>query len=165
VNLAATLGALLTLGLALGCRAPNESPTASAEFGIFYGGQVQERDAIPFELNRAKQRIGFRVVFAAPLADATQVQWELSRPGKRDARQLPVSRPDRRVTEFGSATLPAGEQRFEQELPLRPGDPLGLWNLRVVATDQVLIDRPFTVYDADERRRAISKARVPDASL
>jgi hypothetical protein len=147
------------------CRSPKSTPTPSAQFGIFYGGQIQERQFIPFELNSAKQRIGFRLLFPTPLPEATEVLWEVSRPGAREPRALPVSKPDRRVTEFGSATLAQGEQRFEQVIALRPGDPLGLWNLRVATHDEVLIDRPFTLYDADERRRARARARPADAGL
>lgn len=153
------------LTIAAACRTPDAIPTPVAEFGIFYGGQVQERQFIPFELNSAKQRIGFRLLFPTPLPVATEVRWEVSRPGAREPRALPVSKPDRRVTEFGSATLAAGEQRFEQVIALRPGDPLGLWNLRVATAEQVLIDRPFTLYDADERNRAKARARTPDAGL
>ena len=44
-------------------------------------------------------------------------------------------------------------ERFDQLLPLDPGDPLGTWNIRVTFDERVVIDRPFLVYDAQARRR------------
>jgi hypothetical protein len=142
---------------------PAESESvAKAEFGVFFGGQVQQREEIPFELDAARQQQGFRVVFQRPLEHARSLTWEISRPGRRKPGAT-YSHPDGRVTELGSSTLQAGRERVEQPLVFKPGDPLGLWNIRVVLDDQVLIDRPFTVYDAGRRKAAIKAARLPDA--
>jgi hypothetical protein len=48
-------------------------------------------------------------------------------------------------------------------LPFSPDDPLGLWNIRVLVGDQVVIDRPFVVYDAIERARRREAAADTDA--
>jgi hypothetical protein len=45
----------------------------------------------------------------------------------------------------GSAQIPEGELGFEKALQFQPGDPTGLWNVRVIIGDHVLIDRPFVV--------------------
>ncbi len=53
--------------LALSCdhRAPAPGLVEHASFGVFFGGQIQERDEIPFTLDRAKLRQGFRIDFAS----------------------------------------------------------------------------------------------------
>ncbi len=160
------------LAALLGATACTTEPTTSApagardvSFGVFYGGQIQERRELPFELDRAKQRQGFRIDFDPPLEERTEVSWEISRPARRSSPAATPSSPEGRVTELGKATLAAGQTRFEQPLHFRPGDPLGLWNIRVVVRERVLIDRPFLVYDAAARRRSNKSARLPDAGL
>lgn len=158
---------LLCVGLVgAGCdlRACNEADPAyfsSAEFGVFYGGQIQERREIPFVVDETKQQQGFRIVLAEPLEHPLAVRWELSRPGA--ARKEGTTDPDARVTELGEAMLPAGERHFEKRFPFQAGDPLGLWNIRVTLGDRLAIDRPFTVYDRAARRRAKRQARPVDA--
>ncbi len=141
-----------------------ESPIQSAEFGVLFGGQIQERDQVPFELDARKQQLGFRVQLKAPLQRAATLEWELSKPTKQGVRDLPVSRPEGRVTQLGSVTLPAGETRIDQTFRFEPGDPLGLWNVRVTLDDQLVLDRPFMVFDQRARRRAIKAAAI-DAGL
>lgn len=133
-----------------------------AVFGVFYGGQLQRRDELPFQLDQQRQRQGFRIELARPLDTDTEVQWEVSRPGRQHG-SAPLSQPDGRITELRSATMQAGQTRFEQQLTFEPGDPLGLWNIRVVMAGQLLLDRPFTVFDAPTRRSALRAARPPDA--
>lgn len=159
---AALLLPVMAFGLA--CDTPSPGVVQSAEFGIFYGGQIQERDEIPFQPDASRQQQGFRVGFKQPLGSPVVVKWELSRPARKRRGQT-VSRPEGRVTELGEATVPAGERQFEQRFPFVPGQPLGLWNIRVTLGSRVLIDRPFTVYDAAARRRRKRAARLPDAGL
>jgi hypothetical protein len=154
--------ALLAISLALtalasGCLAPEprRGLVERAEFGIFFGGQVQERDEIPFTLDRGKQRTGFRIEFHEPLSHPLDVSWELDMPGTTRRGSDPRGRRGMgRIVKTGVAPAPAGEKRLEIELPLSPGDPLGTWNVRVVIAEQIVIDRPFLVYDAAARRRA-----------
>jgi hypothetical protein len=127
-----------------------------------YGGQIQERQEIPFELDQSKQQIGFRIELKEPMTEPVEVKWELSKPGNRAPTGSTVSRPEGRVTKLQSATLPAHQSRFEQLVELRPGDPLGLWNIRVTLGQTVLIDRPFVVFDAAARR---ARLRRSDAGL
>lgn len=146
----------LSLAIALsGCASePSPEPglVASAEFGIFYGGQVQERDELPFSLDRGVQRQGIRIDFRAPLDRPVRVSWELDMPGTtRKVRDTRGRRGRGRVVKSGQAEARAGQERVEIELPFSPGDPLGTWNLRVQVEDQVVIDRPFLVYDPDTR--------------
>jgi hypothetical protein len=134
----------------------------SAEFGIFYGGQVQEREQIPFVVDESRQQQGFRLVLARPAKEPMRIRWELSRPGMVP-RGKALPSPEDRVTELGEATLPAGQLRFEKRFPFAAGDPLGLWNIRVTAGQHLAIDRPFTVYDAAARKRARRAGRRVDA--
>jgi hypothetical protein len=135
-----------------------------AEFGIFYGGQVQERDEIPFELDAAKQRQGFRLIASLPPKQALEVHWELGRAGR--GRRVPDSQGRKaraRQVQLGRAHFRPGEPVFEQVLPFAPDDPMGLWNIRVLVGDQVVIDRPFVVFDPVERSRRREAAADSDA--
>jgi hypothetical protein len=154
----------LVVLMACEARGNAASHRLSAEFGILYGGQVQERDEIPFELDTAKQRQGFRLTQSPAPTQALEVHWELGRPG-RGRRVLDShgrkARP--RQVQLGRAHFRPGESMFEQVLPFSPDDPLGLWNIRVLLGDQVVIDRPFVVYDPIERSRRQEAAANTDA--
>lgn len=139
------LGVVLGL-VAAGCEKPAaEGLVEHASFGIFFGGQIQERNEIPFTLDRTKQRQGFRIAFRAPLSSEVPIHWELDRPALRGK--------GRRVV-LGDSIARAGQSSFEVELPFQPGDPLGTWNVRVTIADEAAIDRPVLVYDAQARLRA-----------
>ena len=100
-RLSAMLLALSTAPVVLCCARP--APTAfvkSAKLGVFYGGQVEERTDVPFELDPGKQTQGFRLEFSAPLAEDTDVDWRIEIPKadperKRRPRQPASSRPRR----------------------------------------------------------------------
>lgn len=161
----AWLGLLLALA---GCDVEGTSGgrATQAEFGVLYGGQVQERDELPFELDETRQRFGFRITLAPPPRDAPEVRWELGRPGK--GRRVADSfghkaRP--RQVELGSASFRPGEASFEQPLRFAPGDPLGLWNIRVLLGSEVVIERAFVVFDPLERARQRASAQRSDAGL
>jgi hypothetical protein len=152
---------LLALALAVAVSAcdrdpepPSGDPVKSAEFGILFGGQVQDRSAIPLQLDRSKQSQGFRIELSRPLPEDIAVKWEITRPS--GARRGP-----KRVTELGSATLRAGQRTFEARVDFEPGNPLGLWNARVVMGDRVLIDRPFEVYDPTRRPPSDAGPTIP----
>jgi hypothetical protein len=154
--------AMLGLGLALlmGCERPraDPGPVESAELGVFFGGQVQERDEIPFELDRAKQTVGVRIDFRKPLAHPATVSWEIDMPGSsRRARAIEGRKDQGRVTKLGQARARAGQSRFDHVLFFEPGDPLGVWNFRVQVDDQVVIDRPVLVYSEALRRQALAR--------
>ncbi len=145
--LAACAGLLL-----IGC--PEEKPkdelVERAVFGIFFGGQVQERNEVPFEIDRGKQTQGIRVDFREQLTRDIPVRWEWDRPAPRGKRATASSR----VTELGRGVAPKGSQRFEAPLELAPGDPLGEWNVRLFVDDRLVLDQRFLVYSEASRQAA-----------
>jgi hypothetical protein len=143
-----------------GCRsAPPTELVKSAKFGVFFGGQIQERRELPFELDPAKQTQGFRVEFSEPLAADTAVEFRIDTPSpSRSGKKKPArgdtaapepSAPLQAATEIARA----GETRFDHVTSFHPGDPLGLWNVRVVVRGKVVIDRAVEVYDPAARER------------
>ena len=148
----------LALFLALAaCReraAPAPGVVQRAQFGIFFGGQVQEREQIPFEASRARQVQGFRLDFRAPLERDLGVEWEINRPRASQKGLHKTTASGERLVQLGQAQARAGQTRFEQVLPFEPGDPLGVWNIRVLVGGQLVIDRRFLVYDEEARARA-----------
>ena len=145
--------ALLLFAL-VACQPNKPRPLVSrAEFGVFFGGQVQERAEIPFQLDRSKLSFGFRIEFSEPLVREVKLAWELERPapGKTSAvqRQAPA-----RIVQLGESKARVGLPSFDQPLAFQPGDALGTWKIKVSADDQVVIDRSFVVYDAALRARA-----------
>ena len=65
----------------LGCEKPSEAPAVDARFGIFFGGQVQEREELPLVLDRNRQSHGIRLDFREPPERALRVTWEIEKPG------------------------------------------------------------------------------------
>jgi hypothetical protein len=157
-GLATRLVLAVILGGLWGCeREKPPEPVARASFGIFFGGQVQEREEIPFELDRAKQVQGFRIDFSEPLAREIKVSWEIDRPapGNRSGS----SKGSERIAELGEAIARKGLSRFDQTIPFKPGNALGSWKILVRADDKVVIDRKVVIYDPAVR------AREPDSGL
>ena len=153
---------LLPLLMLAACSEPPRSDrlVESAEFGIFWGGQVQERDEIPFSLDRSKQIQGVRIELAAPAKAPLEVSWELDMPGStRRARDAQGRRGKGRVVKTGRTEMRQGQDRLDLELPFEPGDPLGTWNVRVSVAGETVVDRPFLVYDAGARKRAKREQR------
>lgn len=139
-----------------------DSPVESAEFGVFFGGQVQERDEIPYVLDRTKQTLGFKIVLKQASPRPVLVRWEVSKPGVKPEPGAP-SDPLTRRTQLFESTLAAEQATFTQHIQMEPGDGLGLWNLRVVLDERVAIDRPFMVYDPVKRRQRLAAAARLDA--
>ena len=123
--------------LGLGCSRAPESVVAEAEFGVFFGGQVQELKEIAKELDPGRQRHGFRLTFRGPLEHDVKVTWELSLPATDKA--MP------RAALVGETSARARETRLDVPLAFRPTDPLGVWHAKVTADGHVAIDRDFTV--------------------
>jgi len=153
--------AVLLAALLIACKPePETGLISSAKFGVFFGGQLEERRDIPFELDTSKQTQGFRIDFEGRLPSDADVAWTIDMPGAGTPGKTPRAKngsppPEahrKRIT--GSAKIHAGATRFDQVVPFEPGDPLGLWNARVVVRGKVVIDRPFEVYDRAERSRA-----------
>ncbi len=147
------LFAVLLALAASGCDAGTDHPTPApirAEFGILFGGQVQQRQRIPLETDRSKQTVGFRLTFGAAVSRSQRIEWQLDLPGT--SRNAPDHRGrlgEGRLTRLGEAQTRAGEPRFEQVIELLPGDPLGTWNVRVLVDGNIVLDRPFLMVRAD----------------
>lgn len=149
-------GLLLGSAGALSCEARSRAagPAVVAEFGIFYGGQIQERQEIPAEVDRTRQLQGFRLRLDPPPTQPLEVRWELGMPGVGPLVSDSQGRRARaRKVQLGRVGWRPGETVLEQALPFLPGDPLGLWNIRVLVGSDVVMDRPFLVYDARSRER------------
>jgi hypothetical protein len=163
----AILAALSAAPAALSCARPEPQPLVkSARLGVFYGGQVQERTDVPFELDPGKQAQGFRVEFSAPLSEDTDVEWRIDVPKadperKRRPRAAGELATPPRTVLSGKDVARAGETTLDHLLTFHPGDPLGLWNVRVVVRGKVVIDRPIEVFDPAARKRLTP----PDAGL
>ncbi len=156
---------LLTTALACtsiaGCDSEaREEHAQEATFGVFFGGQLQRRHEVPFDLDATRQRLGFRLALKAPVGTNASLRWELSKPGARGRTK--TADPRGRRTELGRTKLAPGTIHFDQPLALLPGDAVGLWNLRVTLEDgpdeRALLDQPFWVYDARERSRKQAKS-------
>jgi hypothetical protein len=134
------------------CRAEKpQTLVRSAELGIFFGGQVQEREQIPFQLDRAKQTQGFRIDFSEPLSREIKVDWEIDRPAPPRLRTRKRDDPER-IVEIGGATARVGQSRFDQPIAFRPGEALGSWKVLVRVDGQTVIDRSLVIYDPAIRR-------------
>jgi hypothetical protein len=149
----ASLTWLLMAPLLLGAcqRRASDELVKRAEFGVFFGGQVQTLDQIPFELDRARQTLGFRLEFSRALSVSIPIAWELDVPSRTNAAGAGKTARLGRALRRGSAQAPVGRTEFEQVLFFDPSDRLGTWNIRVRAGQSWVIDRPFLVYDADAR--------------
>jgi len=152
------LTVICVVAFAAACTPPPErTPDPTAKFGVFFGGQIQERREIPFELDGAKQTQGFRVEFGQKLLAATDVEWRIDRPTpaprKTPRRTVAAAEPPKGPI-VGKERVRAGEDRFEQAIRFEPGDPLGLWNVRVVTEGRVVLDRAFELFDQAVRDRA-----------
>lgn len=134
----------LLLGALAACKPNGTSALERAEFGVMFGGQCQERDEFPFELDATKLALGFVLRLREPATAPLPVHWEVSKPGPRTNG---LSSPLSRRTELFDSVLPAGQRDFQKPVVFSPGDQLGTWNIRVTLGDHVAIDRPFWVFD------------------
>lgn len=116
---------------------------ASAQFGLFFGGQVQQRRELPKPLNQNQSDQGLRLEFRRRLTTPTQVTWHLDHPTARSGPRGPCNAP--RAIRTTSVLVPAGSDRFEQAIPLEAEDPPGTYNLRVLVGDELALDRSFRV--------------------
>lgn len=121
-----------------------------AAFGVFFGGQIQDRKEIPFELDPAKQQQGIRIDFRQPLAKSVPVAWEIARPVSAKAAKADAGAD--RVVEVGETSARVGEARLDVPLSFRQGQVLGTWQVRVKVEARVVLDREVLVFDQRERR-------------
>jgi hypothetical protein len=119
-----------------------------ATFGVFFGGQIQDRKELPFELDPAKQQQGIRIDFRAPLTRSVPVAWEIARPVSAKAAKADAGA--EQVVEVGNAAARVGEARLDVPISFRQGQVLGTWHVRVKVDARVVIDRDVLVFDARE---------------
>ena len=145
------LGYVVALSL-LGCQGkPERDPLLErAAFGVFFGGQIQDRKELPFELDTTKQSCGIRLDFREPLTHSARVSWEIARPASEKASRADAGAD--RVTEVGEASGRIGEKRLDVPVLLRQGQVLGNWHVRVKLDERTVLDRDVLVFDARERR-------------
>jgi len=136
------LGCRLSLALALSvsaCEKPSEPPAVRASFGVFFGGQVQERKELPLVLDRTRQTHGIRLDFRDPPERPLRVTWEVEKPSgakNEDGGKL---------TDYGETRTRVGEERLEIPLAFRATDRPGAWRVRVSVAERVVLDRAFDV--------------------
>jgi hypothetical protein len=123
----------------LGCQREREPRglVESAEFGVFFGGQVQQLTRIKKQLDPERQRHGFRVSFTKPLPRDVKVAWEIALPATDANAPRPAL--------VGQTTARQGSSVLDVPLAFRPSDPLGAWHAKVTADTEVVIDRDFSV--------------------
>jgi hypothetical protein len=121
-----------------------------ARVGVFFGGQIQQREELARVFDDTQSQ-GFRLVFREPLSESKRVRWEIALPARSGAREVAVSK-------LGEVTVPIGQREIDQVFRFEPGDPLGVWNIRVLVDDLLVIDRAWLVFDAAARRKAESGA-------
>jgi hypothetical protein len=143
---------LLLLAVVCGCQKRGPGDVKEAEFGVFFGGQVQELQEIPKELEPGRQQHGFRLTFRAPLAQDVAVSWEVSLPA--------TDKGGPRAANVGQTTAKAGQSVLDVPLSFRPRDPLGSWHAKVTAAGQVVIDRDFQVI-APPPQKSAPKSLAP----
>jgi hypothetical protein len=146
------LGSVLAASLLClsGCQSkPDQDPLLErAAFGVFFGGQIQDRKELPFELDAAKQSCGIRIDFREPLVRSLKLSWEIARPLHEKAGKSPASA--ERVTEVGEVLARVGERRLDVPVLLRKGQALGSWHVRVKLGERTVIDRDVLVFDPRE---------------
>lgn len=140
---------VLLFGCTAGCDTvpSSQQVVREAQLGVFFGGQIQQREELARALDGSQSQ-GFRLVFAERLTKSHRISWEIEMPaGSRGAAKQV------QVTKLGEVTVPVGQSRIDQAFSFEPGDPLGVWNVRVLVDDELVIDRAWLVFDAASRRR------------
>jgi len=139
---------LLAAGAALAlvaCHRAPEPPAVRARFGVFFGGELQEREEVPLILDRTRQTIGIRLEFASAPTSTARITWELEKPvaSKR-------GRPPGTVVDYGEARTRPGEALLDLPLAFRQGDRPGAWRVRVALDGQRVLERDFKVIPASD---------------
>lgn len=139
---------LLLLGVSAAelaaCQRGDAAPAAEAHFGVFFGGQLQEREKVPLIVDRSRQAIGIRLEFASPPRAEQSVRWELEKPAPGKAKD------SARIVAYGEAKTRVGASVLDVPLAFEPTDRPGPWRVRVALDGKSVLDRPFTVTPANE---------------
>jgi hypothetical protein len=135
--------------LPFGCEKPSEAPTVEAKFGVFFGGQVQERRELPLVLDRTRQSHGIRLDFRDPPERPLRVTWEVEKPTGAKNED------GGKVVDYGETRTRVGEGRLEIPLAFRASDRPGAWRVRVSVAERVVLDRAFAVIPPVPAPRAV----------
>jgi len=136
---------LAALALLAACHRAPEPPAVRARFGVFFGGEVQERTEVPLVLDRTRQTIGVRLEFATPPTTVARVTWELEKPVASKS-----GKPAGTVVDYGEARTRPGEAVLDVPLSFRQGDRAGAWHVRVALDGKSVLDRAFKVIPASD---------------
>lgn len=150
-----TRGCVAVAWLLLGACRNDAEAKPRAEFGVLFGGDIQDRERLVLETDPSKQELGVRVTFPEPVTRRTRVSWEVERPS--EVRGLDGG--TLRAAELGNVTLGPGERRADGKFAFRAGDPPGSWRVRVTVDGEPVLDRGFEVTLPDGRARPKSAPR------
>jgi len=148
---------LFFAALSLSCARRPGSSVQEAEFGVFFGGQVQELKEIVKDLDPERQRVGFRLTFRGALVRALPIEWELALPALEKGGPRPA-----RVGQLSAAP---GATVLDIPLSFRPGDPFGSWHAKLKVDRDVVVDRDFTLVPPPPAPKAVSKPLAPRGPL
>lgn len=115
----------------------------TAKAGIFYGGQIQNRNDWPLVIDATRQNQGFRLEFAAPLSKPASVAWDVVRPASR--KKGHSDNRDGTAAPLFSAVVPAGSERFDQIIAFTESDRPGGWKLRVTVDGTTVLERAINI--------------------
>jgi hypothetical protein len=115
----------------------------SAQAGIFFGGQIQNRTDWPLVLDQARQTQGFRLTFAHVLREPTHVAWNVVRPAAATGKHGSLHH-EPAASSF-DVTIPAGTERFDQLIPFADGDRPGEWRLQVAVNGVSVLSKSIRV--------------------
>jgi hypothetical protein len=132
------LGAVSAFGIFPGCAKPEKAPGVRARFGVFFGGDVQERDELPLIFDRSRQTYGIRLDFDEAPSSPLRVAWEIEKPGTgRDGGGG--------LVDYGEVKTREGARTLDIPLSFRAGDKPGAWRVRVTLENKSVIERSFRV--------------------
>ena len=138
-SLATLAWALTVPWLGLACRARRKEDEVVVRFGVFFGGQVQERDEIPLVHDRTRLALGIRLEWPAPPESPLEVRWELARP--KDPKDPSAGE----LAQYGKARTLPGSAFLDLPLAFRPDDRPGPFRVRVDLEGKRVLDRAFRV--------------------
>jgi hypothetical protein len=131
------------VGSPAACQRPS-APEVEAHFGVFFGGQLQEREKIPLIVDGARQTIGIRLEFKSPPSQPQGLRWELEKPAPGKSNE------SGRIVAYGDAKTRVGATVLDLPLAFQSNDRPGPWRVRVSLDGRRILDRPFTVTPANE---------------
>lgn len=145
----AAVAALVVLAAhaVIGCAKPEKPPGVRARFGVFFGGDVQEREDLPLVFDRSRQTHGIRIDFDQAPSSPLRVAWEIEKPGSaRDGGGG--------LVDYGEVKTRPGSRTLDIPIAFRQGDKPGPWRVRVTLEEKPLLDRAFRVVppSSDEPR-------------